>query len=320
MHAIQVSQHGGPEVLESVVMADPHAASGHVVARTTVVGVNYVDTYARQGVYASVPPFVPGVEGAGEVVELGAGVSGISVGDHIVWKAVPGSYAELVAVPLEEAVPVPAGLSDETAAALILQGLTAHYLCHSTFPTRPQDWVLVHAGAGGVGRLLTQLLKRRHAHVISTVSTAEKAELARSAGADVVVDYDGFTAAALKATGGRGVDVVFDGVGQATFDGSLAALRPRGMLVLYGSSSGQVPPFELQRLNAGGSLYVTRPTLAHYVATPAELSDRCADVFGAALSGDLEVRVGGRYPLTQARRAHEDLQARRSTGKLLLVP
>jgi len=247
-------------------------------------------------------------------------VTGLSAGDRVAWASAPGSYAEQVVLPVSRAVPVPAGVSLDVAAAVILQGLTAHYLASSTYPVRNGDVTVVHAAAGGVGLLLTQIVKRRGGIVVATTSGGPKEALARAAGADYVTGYGDFRAAVDQATGGVGAHVVYDGVGQDTFDDSLAALRPRGMMVLYGASSGQVPPFDLQRLNSGGSLYATRPTLAHYVATPEELRWRSGELFGLVASGELDVRIGGTYPLADAARAQEDLAARRTTGKLLLIP
>jgi len=322
MRAIRVQRYGGPEVLESVEVDPPRPGPGQVLVRTAASGVNYVDTYQRSGIYQVPLPLMPGVEGAGTVVEVGEGVTDLRVGDHVGWVAAPGSYAEQVLVEAERAIPLPAGVSDELAAAVLLQGLTAHYLCTSTYPVREGDTVLVHAAAGGVGLLLTQMVKLRGGRVIATVSTDEKAALARDAGADEVIRYDrvDFVAEVRRLTGGEGLPVVYDGVGRTTFDGSLACLRPRGVLVLYGASSGPVPPFDPQRLNQGGSLFLTRPSLGHYTLTREELLGRAGDVLQWVTSGRLRVRIGGRYPLAEARRAHEDLQARRTTGKLLLLP
>ena len=236
------------------------------------------------------------------------------------WASAPGSYAEQVLLSASRAVPVPAGVSLHLAAAVILQGLTAHYLVSSTYPVQDGDVAVVHAAAGGVGLLLTQLVKRRGGIVVATTSGGPKEALARAAGADYVTGYDDFRDAVDQATGGVGAHVVYDGVGKDTFDDSLAALRPRGMMVLYGASSGQVPPFDLQRLNSGGSLFATRPTLGHYVATVEELRWRAGELFDLVASGELDVRIGGTYPLADAARAQEDLAARRTTGKLLLIP
>jgi NADPH:quinone reductase len=283
-----------------------------------------MDIYQREGVggYRPPLPFVTGGEGAGTVIAVGDGVTGLAVGDRVAWWA-PGSYAEQVVLPADRVVPVPDGISTEVAAAALLQGMTAHYLVTSTYPVRPGDVTVVHAAAGGVGLLLTQLVKRRGGIVIATCSGGDggdKHNLAREAGADHVAGYDRFRSVVAEVTGGVGAHVVYDGVGQATFDDSLASLRPRGMMVVYGAASGQVPAFDIQRLNSGGSLFTTRPTLAHYVADADELRWRAGEVFGWIASGDLRVRIGGRYPLADAARAQQDLAARRTTGKLLLIP
>ena len=302
--------------------ADPVAKPGQVVVRVAAAGVNFKDIYVRGGVgiYTTRTPYIPGDEGAGTVLAVGEGVTDFAVGDRVAWGDAPGSYAEQAALPADRAVPVPDGIDLRVAAAVMLQGMTAHYLCHSTFPVREGHVAVVHAAAGGVGLLLTQMIKRRGGLVVATTSTTAKAVLAQQAGADYVTTYDEFAAAVERITDGRGADVVYDSVGRATFDASLAALRPRGTMVLYGGSSGQVPPFDPQRLNTGGSLYLTRPTLAHYVADRAELLWRAGDLFAWIASGELDVRVGGQYPLADAPRAHEDLAARRTAGKLLLLP
>ena len=322
MRAIQVHSYGGPEALAVSDVDSPRPGPGQVLVDVAACGVNYIDTYHRSGVYPIPLPLIPGQEGAGTVAEVGEGVSEPRVGDRVAWAAAAGSYAEQVVVDAARTIPVPDGLSDEVAAALPLQGLTAHYLCTSTFTVRTGDDALVHAAAGGVGLLLTQMVKLRGGCVIATVSTDEKAELARGAGADDVIRYDQveFGPEARRLTGGAGVAVVYDGVGQTTFDGSLSCLRPRGMMVLYGGSSGPVPPFDPQRLNALGSLFLTRPKLGDYTATRDELLARSQEILGWVAAGQLDVRIGGRYPLTDARQAHEDLQGRRTTGKLLLLP
>lgn len=322
MRAIRVNRYGGPEVLEPADVDAPTPGPGQVLVDVAASGVNYVDTYQRSGIYRVPLPFVPGVEGAGRVAAVGDGATGLRVGDHVGWLAAPGSYAEQVIVDGEKAISVPEGVSDELAAAVLLQGLTAHYLSTSTFPAQAGDAALVHAAAGGVGLLLTQMVKQRGGRVIATVSSEEKEALARGAGADEVIRYDrvDFAPEVRRLSGGEGVAVAYDGVGQATFDGSLASLRPRGMLVLYGAASGQVPPFDPQRLMTGGSLFLTRPTLGSYTATRGELLERAREVFGWIAAGRLTVRIGGRYRLGDARRAHDDLQGRRTTGKLLLVP
>jgi NADPH2:quinone reductase len=320
MRAVVITRHGGPEVLEVRELPDPVAEPGRLVVEVAAAGVNYRDIYERAGVGASPgdTPLVAGVEGAGTVREVGEGVDEFTPGDRVAWLDAPGSYAELVSVDASRAVPVPDGVSDEHAAAAMMQGITAQYLCSSTYPVRAGDTVLVHAAAGGVGLLLTQMVKLREGRVIGTTSTREKASLAREAGADEVIGYDDFALRVKDLTGGEGVPAVFDGVGRATFDGSLASLRPRGYMVLSGSASGPAPPVDPARLNAG-SLYLTRPALKHYTASREELVERAGAVFSVIADGRLEVRIGGRYPLQEARRAHEDLEGRRTTGKLLLL-
>ena len=322
VRAVVVTRPGGTEVLETAERPAPPTTADALLVRVAAAGVNFIDVYQREGIYPVPAPFVPGLEGAGTVEDVGANVSGFAPGDRVAWKNAMGSCAELVSVAATEAVPVPAGIADDTAAALLLQGLTAHYLSNSTYAVQPGDWVLVHAAAGGVGLLLTQLVRARGGHVVATAGSADKVALARSAGAERVVDYtrEDFVAAAREATGGEGVAAVYDGVGRDTFDGSLAALRPRGTLALYGAASGQVPPFDIQRLNAGGSLFLTRPTLIHYTRTRQELLDRSAALFDAVTAGTLDVRIGHRYRLEQTRQAYKDLEGRRTTGKLLLLP
>ena len=313
---------GGPEVLTVTEREAPRPGPGEVVVEVAAAGVNYMDIYQREGIgnYRTEPPFVPGAEGAGTVTAVGAGVAGLAVGDRVAWAGPGGSYADQVALPARHVVPVPDGVSLQAAAAAILQGMTAHYLVTSTYPVREGDVTVVHAAAGGVGLLLTQMVKRRGGIVVATTSSGEKAELARGAGADHVVGYDRFRAIVDEATDGAGAHVVYDGVGKDTFDDSLASLRPRGLMVLYGAASGQVPPFDPQRLNAGGSLFLTRPTLLHYIADTAELRWRAGEVFDWIAKGELDVRIGGTYPLADAARAQEDLTGRRTTGKLLLLP
>jgi NADPH:quinone reductase len=324
MRVIEIGSLGGPEVLRLAERPDPQPGPGQVVAEVAAAGVNYMDIYQREGVggYRAELPVVTGGEGAGTVIAVGEGVTGLAVGDRVAWWA-PGSYAEQVVLPADRVVRVPDGISTEVAVAAIVQGMTAHYLVTSTYPVRPGDVTVVHAAAGGVGLLLTQMVKRRGGIVVATCSggaDGEKHSLAREAGADYVTGYDRFRAVVGEVTGGVGAHVVYDGVGQATFDDSLAALRPRGLLVVYGAASGQVPPFDVQRLNSGGSLFVTRPTLAHYIADPDELRWRAGEVFDGIAQGELDVRIGGRYPLADAARAQQDLAARRTTGKLLLIP
>jgi NADPH:quinone reductase len=314
VRAAVVTAFGGPEVLQVRDEPEPEAGEGVLLVAPEAIGVNYRDIYEREGRYGGETPLVAGVEGAGTVV------GGASEGERIAWLAVPGSYAERVAVPAERAAPIPDGISTETAAAVLLQGVTAQYLATSVYPLQGGDDVLVHAAAGGVGLLLTQIAAQLGARVIATTSDGEKAELAREAGADEVIGYDGFAERVRELTGGSGVAVVYDGVGRATFDDSLASLRTRGTMVLFGAASGPVTPFDPMRLEHGGSLFVTRPGLKHFTAERDELLGRAADVFGRVADGSLSVRIGGRYPLEQARRAQEDLAARKTTGKVLLVP
>nr|WP_245951278.1 quinone oxidoreductase [Phytoactinopolyspora halophila] len=320
MRAIRIRDVGGPDVLEPTDIDPPKPGDNDVLVEVSAAGVNYIDTYQRSGLYPVATPFVPGIEGAGTVRAVGSGVDGLAAGDRVVWKNALGSYAEHVVVPAHEAIPIPENVSDELAAALLLQGMTAHYLAVSTYPVQPGDWVIVHAAAGGVGLLLTQIAKLRGGHVLATVSTAEKAELATAAGADAIASYEDFAARATELTGGAGVACVYDGVGQATFQDSLEALRIRGTLALFGAASGPVPPVDPQTLNAKGSLFLTRPTLAHYTRDDDELRWRAHDLLRWAGDGTLDVRIGGRYPLAEARRAHEDLEGRKTTGKLLLLP
>lgn len=312
MRAIAVTRHGGPEVLELRDEPTPEPGPGQVLVAVETAGINYRDVYERVGGgYApGPPPFVAGVEGAGTVRAVGEGVATVAPGDRVAWVAGQGSYAEQLALDADAAVAVPDGVSTEDAAAVLLQGLTAQYLATSTYPVAAGDVVVVHAAAGGVGLLLTQIVKLRGGHVIATTSTPGKATLARAAGADEVIGYD-------ELGEDTGAAVVYDGVGRATFDRSLAALRPRGTMVLYGAASGQPDPVAPTTL-AAKSLFLTRPVLAAYVADRAELLARADDVLGWLAAGALDVRIGGRYALEEARQAHEDLEARRSTGKLVL--
>jgi NADPH2:quinone reductase len=318
MRAIVIRSKGGPDVLELSDEPEPEAGDDELLVAVEAIGVNYRDVYEREGRGAAYGrakvPRIVGAEGAGTVLR-GAGEFG--EGDRVAWSAAPGSYAERVAVPVRNAVAVPDGTSSELAAAAMLQGMTAHYLCHSTYAVKPGDVALVHAAAGGVGLLLTQIIKARGGTVIATTSTAEKAELARAAGADHTIGYEGFKDRVRELTGGAAV--VYDAIGADTFEDSLASLRPRGMMVLYGMASGPAPAFDPQRLQAH-SLFLTRPGLPEYVATREELLQRAGDVLAWIADGSLEVRIGARYPLEDARQAHEDLEARRSTGKLLLIP
>ncbi|MFE5285805.1 quinone oxidoreductase family protein [Nocardia sp. NPDC056611] len=321
MRAIQVSEHGGPEVLRLVEVPDPQVSPGQLLVRTQAIGINFIDTYIRTGRYPQPVPYIPGAEGSGVVEAIGDGVTDFRVGDRVAWAAAPGSYAELVVVPAAVAIPVPAGVDAPVAASALLQGMTAHYLIESIYRPEPGETVLVHAGAGGVGLILTQLLSARGVRVITTVSTDDKEKLSREAGAADVLRYDGDIAArARELTGGEGVAAAYDGVGASTFESSLAATRIRGMVALFGGASGPVPPFDLQRLNPLGSLFVTRPTLVHYTRDRAELLWRAGDIMNAIAEGTLRVRVGGSYPLADAEQAHRDLEGRRTTGSIVLVP
>ncbi|MFE3451556.1 quinone oxidoreductase family protein [Nonomuraea sp. NPDC059194] len=319
MHAIVINAQGGPEVLEYAEHPDPAPGPGEVLIDVAASGVNFIDVYHRSGTYPLSLPSPIGSEGAGTVAAVGAGVQDVAVGDTVAWVNVLGSYADKAVVPADRVVPVPDGVPAELAAAALLQGLTAHFLTHSVHEVKQGDVMLVHAAAGGMGQLLTQLGKLKGATVLATVSSDAKEKLAREAGADEVFRYDGF-AEAVREVVPKGVDVVYDGVGATTFDGSLAALRTRGLMVLYGAASGPVPPIDPQVLNRNGSLYLTRPSLVHFVAERDELLWRAADLFGWLAAGELTINISERYPLAEAGRAHEDLQARRTTGKLLLIP
>ena len=323
MRAIQVTETGGPEVLRLAELPDPEPGPGQLLVELAAAGVNYLDTYHRSGAYPMPLPFIPGSEGAGTVTAVGPDTGGVAVGDRVAWATSFGSYTEFAVVPAEQAVPVPQSVDSETAAGSLLQGMTAHYLTVSVHPVQPGDTVLVHAAAGGMGQLLTQLATARGGRVIGTVSTPEKEQLAREAGAVDVIRYteiDDVASEVRRLTDGDGVAAVYDGVGASTFDASLASLRPRGMLALYGAASGPVPPVDPQRLNSAGSVFLTRPKLADYVATRDELTWRAGEVFDAIQDGSLRISIGGRYPLAEAGRAHKDLQGRRTTGKLLLLP
>jgi NADPH2:quinone reductase len=320
MRAVRVERNGGPEVLTVREVEAPKPAPGEVVVDLAASGVNYIDTYERTGLYPVPLPFTLGQEGAGTVSSVGADVRDIAVGDRVCWATVRGSCAEQAVVAAERIIPLPDDVDATLAAAALLQGMTAQYLVRTTYPVRPGDDVLVHAAAGGVGLLLTQVVKHLGGRVVGTVSTPEKAELARAAGADLVVGYDEVPDAVRAFTGGEGVAVAYDGVGAATFDGSLASVRPRGWLVSFGNASGPVPPLDPLRLSRAGSIFFTRPTLAHYLRDRAELLERAGEVLRWIGDGTLKVHIGGRYPLDQAGRAHQDLEGRRTTGKLLLVP
>jgi len=322
MRVVLVSELGGPEVLTVADCPEPAPGPGQVLVDVAAVGVNFSDIYAREGrpPYRREPPFVLGSEGAGTVVALGEGVTGLAAGDRVAWASAPGSYTERAVIPAAAAVVIPDRVDTQVAAAAMMQGITAHYLCHSTYPVAPGEVAVVHAAAGGVGLLLTQLVKLRGGTVIATTSGPAKADLARQAGADHIAAYDDFGATVAGVTGGTGAHVVYDGVGRATFAAGLAALRPRGMMVLYGGASGAVPPVEPQDLAEGGSLFLTRPTMRHYIASREELLWRTGELFGLIADGRLVIRIGATYPLTEAARAHRDLAGRRTAGKLLLLP
>ncbi|MFC5138757.1 quinone oxidoreductase family protein [Actinomycetospora rhizophila] len=321
MRAVRVSRLGGPEVLEPAELPDPEPGEGQVLVEIATVGVNYIDTYFRAGIYPHELPFVPGVEGGGTVRAVGPAVTTVAPGDRVAWTNTLGTYATLAVVPATDLVVVPEGVDLETATAVALQGMTAHYLLHDTYPVAPGDDVLVHAAAGGMGLLLCQMARSLGARVIATTSSPEKDALAREAGADETLRYSDDLPDRVRAlTGGEGVAVVYDGVGASTFDASLASLRIRGVLALYGAASGPVPPVDPQRLNSAGSVYLTRPSLHWHVRTPEQLATRAAAVFSAVAAGDLAVRIGGRYALDDAATAHRDLESRRTTGKLLLRP
>jgi len=323
MKAIRIHSLGGPEVLRCKEIPDPEPGPGQALVRIETAGLNFIDVYFRTGLYKGpVPPFVLGQEAAGTVAALGPGVTEVAVGDRVAYIGVHGAYAELAAVPAARLVKLPDGVSTRQGAAAMLQGITAHYLACSTYPLKPGDACLVHAAAGGVGQLLCQIAKLRGARVFGTTSTEEKARLAREAGADEVILYtqQDFAAEAKRLTGGRGVQVVYDGVGKTTFDKSLDSLAPRGMMVLFGAASGPVPPFDPSILNTKGSLYLTRPSLHLYIAAREELMQRASDVLGWIAEGKLRLSIGLELPLAEADEAHRALEGRKTTGKVLLVP
>jgi NADPH2:quinone reductase len=322
MKAIQVKQPGGPEAMELVDLPVPVPKANEAVVKLSASGVNFIDVYFREGRYKSPLPFVLGQEGAGVVTAVGADVKSVKAGDRVAWCGLQGSYAEYAAVAADRLVPIPAGVTDQQAAAAMLQGMTAHYLSHDTYPLKRGETALVHAAAGGVGLLLTQMAHNIGARVIATVSTNEKAKLARAAGADEVILYTqaDFEVETKRLTDGKGVHVVYDSVGKTTFEKGLNVLRPRGYMVLFGGSSGAVPPFDLIALSQKGSLYVTRPTLGAYIATREELVERSSSVFGMMAAGKLKLRIEHTYSLAEAQRAHRDLEGRKTTGKLLLTP
>ena len=323
MKAIKVNEYGGPEVLSYEDVPDPEPGQGEALVRLAASGVNFIDVYQRTGVYPMELPFIAGQEGAGEVEAVGEGVEDVAPGDYVAFAGVQGAYAEYVVAPVERLVPFNVTYVEaRIAAAVMLQGMTAHYLTHSTFPIQEGQSVLVHAAAGGVGLLLCQLAKMRGATVIGTVGTEEKAKLAKGAGADEVILYteQDFVEETKRITGGEGVHAVYDSVGKDTFDGGLDCLRPRGYMVLFGGSSGQVPPVDLQTLNSKGSLFVTRPKLADYTLTREELLWRAQSLFTWIGQNNLDVRIGDAYKLSEADQAHRDLEGRKTTGKLILIP
>lgn len=322
MIAIQVPETGGPEVLETIEVPEPELSAGRVVVEVRAAGVNFIDTYHRNGLYPMDLPIVLGVEGAGRVVAVGEGVEGIAEGDAVAWADVLGSYAAYVSLPWERAVLVPDGIQAETAAAAMLQGLTAHYLATSTFSLAPGHRCLIHAGAGGVGHLLVQIAKHLGAEVFTTVGSEDKAQVAREAGADHVINYreEPFEQAVEVVAGPRPLDVVYDGVGASTFDGGLQLLNKRGMMVSFGNASGAVPPVAPLTLSRNGSLFLTRPTLGDYIGQRVELMDRSRELFQWIQSDALKVLIGATYPLAEAAQAHRALEGRATTGKVLLLP
>jgi NADPH2:quinone reductase len=322
MKAVQVSQTGGPEALEYKDVPDPKPQANEALIEVKAIGLNFIDVYFREGRYPAKLPFVDGQEAAGIVREVGSDVKAVKPGDRVAYTGVLGAYAEKTVVPAERLVKLPEHVDFETAASLMLQGMTAHYLTHSTYPLKNGETCLVHAAAGGVGLLLVQMARMLGAHVIGTAGSQDKAKLAKDAGADEVILYQeqDFVQETKRMTGGKGVHVVYDGVGKTTFEPGLDVLRPRGYMVLFGGASGAVPPFDLIKLSQKGSLFITRPTLAHYISDPAELQQRATDVLGWAASGKLKVRIGQKYPLKDAAQAHRDLEGRKTTGKTLLLP
>jgi NADPH:quinone reductase len=322
MKAVEVQRTGGPEVLHIVDIPLPQPKPNEAVVKLSAAGINFIDIYQREGRYKVALPFVIGQEGSGVVVGVGADVKSVKAGDRVAWTGILGAYAEYAVVPAGRLVLIPSGVNDQQAAAAMLQGMTAHYLTHDTFPLKRDDTALVHAAAGGVGLLLVQMAHHIGARIIATVSTEDKAKLARAAGADEIILYtkQDFEIETKRLTNGKGVDVVYDGVGKTTFEKGLNVLRPRGYMVLFGGSSGAVPAFDLAQLSAKGSLYVTRPTLAHYIASSEELRQRSNAVFDMIAAGKLNLRIERTYSLEDVAEAHRDLEARKTTGKLLLIP
>jgi NADPH2:quinone reductase len=322
MKAIQVQKTGGPEVLTLVDLPVPKAKANEAVVKIAASGVNFIDVYFREGRYPAALPFTDGQEAAGTVAEVGSDVKSVKVGDRVAYCNAMGTYAEYAAVPADRLVRVPDKITDQQAAAAMLQGMTAHYLINTTYPLKKGETALIHAAAGGVGLLLVQMAKNIGAHVIGTAGTEEKAKLARQAGADEVIAYatQDFEAETKRLTGGRGVHVVYDGVGKSTFEKGLNVLRPRGYMVLFGGASGPVPPLDPIVLSQKGSLFVTRPSLIHYVTLREELEQRSGDVFAMIASGKLKLRISKTYKLEEAQQAHRDLEGRKTTGKILLIP
>jgi NADPH:quinone reductase len=322
MKAIQVQKPGGPAALTLVDISVPELKPNEVLVKVLASGVNFIDVYHREGRYPTALPFVSGQEASGTVTKVGAEVTSFKPGDHVAYTGIMGSYAEYAAVPADRLVRIPEGITHQQAAAAMLQGMTAHYLVHDTYPLKKGETALIHAAAGGVGLLLVQMAKSLGARVIATTGTEDKARLAREAGADEVIVYSqqDFEAETKRFTGGQGVHVVYDGVGKTTFDKDLNVLRPRGYLVLFGGASGAVPPFDLVTLSRKGSLYVTRPTLANYISTHEELQQRATQVLDMISKGQVKLRIEHIYPLRDAPQAHRDLEARKTTGKLLIIP
>jgi NADPH2:quinone reductase len=322
MKAIQVQQTGGPEVMGLVELPVPEPKPNEAVVKLAASGVNFIDVYHREGRYKVALPFTPGQEGAGVVTAVGKDASSVKVGDRVAWSHLLGAYAEYEAIAADRLVPIPPGVNDQQAAAAMLQGMTAHYLAYDTYPLKGGEIALVHAAAGGVGLLLVQMAHNIGARVIATVSTEEKAKLARDAGADEIILYTqaDFESETKRLTGGKGVEVVYDSVGKTTFEKGLNILRPRGMMVLFGGSSGAVPPFDPISLTQKGSLFLTRPSLGNYIASREELVARSGAVFGMMTAGKLKLRIEHTYPLAEAQRAHRELEGRKTTGKLLLIP
>jgi NADPH:quinone reductase len=322
MQAIQILTTGSADVLTLRDLPTPTPGPGEALIRIEASGVNFIDTYFREGRYPAKLPYTLGQEAAGTVVAVANDVTTVKAGDRVAWCTIPGTYAQLAVAPANRLVAIPDGVTSQQAAAALLQGMTAHYLSHAAYPIQPGDEVLIHAGAGGTGRLLIQMARARGARVFTTVSTEEKAALARAAGADEIIFYthEDFAAKVKTLTEGRGLVAVYDSVGKSTFEQSLQCLRPRGIVVLFGGASGAVPPFDLIRLSTMGSLYVTRPTLKDYTVSRSDLEVRAKDVFDGVASGTLKLRLEHIYPLTDAAQAHRDLESRKTTGKLLLIP